>query len=99
MELMIKREAEKETQEDLKQVFRVFDKVSFLDFKFDLHTRFNSVIRMGMDLCQLRKSSLSYPSKSQMRDAASPGNSESGQFLIITIVFSFHSHFKSPESG
>ena len=36
MELMIKREAEKETQEDLKQVFRVFDKVSFLDCKFDL---------------------------------------------------------------
>ena len=36
MELMIKREAEKETQEDLKQVFRVFDKVSFLDFKFEL---------------------------------------------------------------
>ena len=33
---MIKREAEKETQEDLKQVFRVFDKVSFLDFKFEL---------------------------------------------------------------
>ena len=27
VELMIKREAEKETQEDLKQVFRVFDKV------------------------------------------------------------------------
>ena len=25
---MIKREAEKETQEDLKQVFRVFDKVT-----------------------------------------------------------------------
>ena len=28
VELMIKREAEKETQEDLKQVFRVFDKVT-----------------------------------------------------------------------
>ena len=28
VELMIKREAEKETPEDLKQVFRVFDKVS-----------------------------------------------------------------------
>ena len=27
VELMIKREAEKETVEDLKQVFRVFDKV------------------------------------------------------------------------
>ena len=27
VELMIKREAEKETPEDLKQVFRVFDKV------------------------------------------------------------------------
>ena len=29
VELMIKREAEKETIEDLKQVFRVFDKVKF----------------------------------------------------------------------
>ena len=33
---MIKREAEKETQEDLKQVFRVFDKVSLFNFKFEL---------------------------------------------------------------
>ena len=30
VELMIKREAEKETIEDLKQVFRVFDKVGFV---------------------------------------------------------------------
>ena len=29
VELMIKREAEKETIDDLKQVFRVFDKVTF----------------------------------------------------------------------
>ena len=29
VELMIKREAEKETIDDLKQVFRVFDKVSY----------------------------------------------------------------------
>jgi hypothetical protein len=30
VELMIKRESEKETEEDLKQAFRVFDKVLFL---------------------------------------------------------------------
>ena len=41
VELMIKREAEKETQEDLKQVFRVFDKdgngfVSTSEIKFVL---------------------------------------------------------------
>ena len=35
VELMIKREAEKETIDDLKQVFRVFDKVNSLDnYKF-----------------------------------------------------------------
>ena len=30
VELMIKRESEKETEEDLKQAFRVLDKVLFL---------------------------------------------------------------------
>ena len=99
MELMIKREAEKETQEDLKQVFRVFDKVSLFNFKVNFHKTFNFVIRMGTDLCQLRKLSLSYPSKSEMRDAASHGNFESDKFFMVTILFPFHSHFESPESG
>ena len=96
MELMIKREAEKETQEDLKQVFRVFDKVILFNVKVNFHTTPNFVIRMGTDLCQLRKLSLSYPSKSEMRYAASHGNFESGKFFIIFVSIS---HFKSPESG
>ena len=36
VELMIKREAEKETQEDLKQVFRVFDKVIMVSINSNL---------------------------------------------------------------
>ena len=73
MELMIKREAEKETQDDLKQVFRVFDKVimvsinanSNLSLKLDLKKMSPFFNRMGMDLCQPQKSSLSCPSKLQ----------------------------------
>merc|ERR1712018_84822 len=71
VELMIKREAEKETQEDLKQVFRVFDKVdlylSLSSGSLARSIRPNFVckntffLRMGMDLCQLQKSSLSCP--------------------------------------
>ena len=34
VELMIKREAEKETPEDLKQAFRVFDKVGTVKIYF-----------------------------------------------------------------
>ena len=62
------------------------------------HTRFDFVIRMGTDLCLLQKSSLSYPSKSEMRDAASHGNFESGKFFMI-FLFPFHPHFKSMNSN
>ena len=69
---MIKREAEKETQDDLKQVFRVFDKVIMVsinansDFSLKLDLEKNvSFFRMGMGLCQPQKSSLSCPSELQ----------------------------------
>ena len=52
-----------------------------------------------MDLCLLRKSSLCYPSKSEMRDTASPGNFESGQFFMITILFPFHSQMRRKRGG
>ena len=44
---MIKREAEKETQEDLKQVFRVFDKVAMVSINA------NSDLSLKLDLEKL----------------------------------------------
>ena len=49
MELMIKREAEKETQEDLKQVFRVFDKVIVVSI--------NANLDLSLDLVKIPPSS------------------------------------------
>ena len=47
VELMIKREAEKETPEDLKQAFRVFDKVLI----FSLNLEFTKIISGWQWLC------------------------------------------------
>ena len=57
MELMIKREAEKETIEDLKQVFRVFDKVRSIVKDFSKLLSFIS--RMVTDMFRRQKSNLS----------------------------------------
>ena len=51
MELMIKREAEKETQDDLKQVFRVFDKVAMVSINA------NSDLSLKLDLEKMSPSS------------------------------------------
>ena len=55
--LMVKRENEKETEDDLKQVFRVFDKenrVLFESLKLNLKLK----CRMVTDTFQRRRSSL-----------------------------------------
>ena len=65
VELMIKREAEKETIDDLKQVFRVFDKVNYCKTIYDAQLKvthwflqYNIKFRMEMAMFQLRKSNL-----------------------------------------
>ena len=65
VELMIKREAEKETIDDLKQVFRVFDKVIYCKTIYSAQLmvthwflQYNIKFRMEMVMFQLRKSNL-----------------------------------------
>ena len=65
VELMIKREAEKETIDDLKQVFRVFDKVIYCKTIYGAQLmvthwflQYNIKFRMEMVMFQLRKSNL-----------------------------------------
>ena len=65
VELMIKREAEKETIDDLKQVFRVFDKVIYCKTIYRAKPKvtlwflqYNIKFRMEMAMFQLRKSNL-----------------------------------------
>ena len=65
VELMIKREAEKETIDDLKQVFRVFDKVNYCKTIYGAQPKvthwflqYNIKFRMEMAMFQLRKSNL-----------------------------------------
>ena len=53
--LMVKRENEKETEDDLKQVFRVFDKENRVLFK---RLKMNLNFRMVTDTFQRRRSSL-----------------------------------------
>ena len=58
VELMIKREAEKETPEDLKQAFRVFDKVETSNILGIFNFKFYSILRMEMVLSQQQKSNM-----------------------------------------
>ena len=55
--LMVKRENEKETEDDLKQVFRVFDKENRVLFK-PLKMNLKLKLRMVTDTFQRRRSSL-----------------------------------------